>query len=185
MRVRFPLAAPVRLIFKTMRQKFSKFIFFLSLITFLLSGCYFSTQRYFITLHDGFFTSELTDVLVDGIGVVTLTTVTVSEISQENYKKGTKNQIIDKTTNNPYEVKLEITTIEKAITLDLLYIGTNNNQPDSYVFNSEYQNLKVNVLLIAVDEEKDLKLKYFEYRFYIYEAGDHYTYRLNLNESHL
>lgn len=141
------------------------------------------SRRYSIPLHEGFFTSGEIDFPIDALGNVTKVELALTAITEEMYESTEINVIRDYAGNAYYEIVLTLFVSEETFNLDYDYIGTNNNQSDSYVFKSEYISHDVIArLVVNPNWENRETLEYFGFRFNIYDAGDNYTFSTDLYE---
>lgn len=150
----------------------------------VLSGCFTPlSRRYSIPLHEGFFTSGEIDFPIDALGNVTKVGLVLTTITEEIYESTEINVIRDYAGNAYYEIDLTLFVSEETFDLEYDYIGTNNNQSDSYVLKSDYLSHDVIAHLVVNPnwENKDL-LEHFGFRFNIYGAGDNYTFSTDLHE---
>ena len=163
----------------------NKHLILLSLIlAIVLGGCIVPiSKRYSIPLHEGLFSSGEIDFPIDALGNVTKVELVLTFINKEAYGITEINVIRDYAGEAYYEIDLTLFVGEETFNLDYDYIGTNNNQQDSYVFDSSYLSYDVIAVLIT-NQNLDNKgsLGYFEFRFHIYGAGDNYTFTTDLLE---
>lgn len=152
-------------------------------LAFIITSCFPRLgSRYHIPLMEGSFLSEELNEEISLVGLVTEASVELIEISEETFKEKENNVVKDYPGKTFYQVNFSLKTSELDIDFDMKYIGTNNNQPDSYRFESMYRLHKVIILLIVNENsETDSKvLEYFELRFHIYQVVGNYTFRTNL-----
>lgn len=158
--------------------------FYTTISAIVLSGCYVSlSKRYTIQLHEGLFTSGEIDFPIDALGNVTKVELVLTVITEEIYESTEINVIRDYAGNAYYEIDLTLFASEETFDLEYDYIGTNNNQSDSYVFKSEYLSHDVIArIVVNPNWENRETLEYFGFRFNIYGAGDNYTFSTDLYE---
>lgn len=164
-------------------KKFTFKAFFLVLICFLISSCWPTlASRYNIPLVEGVFQNEDLSEEISLVGLVKKAKVQFSEISKETYNEATNNVVRDFPGETYYQVDFSLKTSKIDISFDMKYIGTNNNQYNSFRFDATYRLHDVIILLI-VNEYSDSKIETLEtlsLRFHIYKAGDNYTFRSDL-----
>lgn len=156
----------------------------LSACTIALSSCFTPlSKRYTIPLHEGFFTSGDIDSPIDFLGNVTKVELTLAPITNETYESMSFDAVRDYSGDAYYEINLLIFGGEELFNFEYEYIGTNNNQPDSYVFRSEYLSHQVHAYLIVnPNGENKETLEYFEFTFNIYGATDIFYFTTDLHE---
>lgn len=156
----------------------------LSIFMVILSSCYVPlSKRYTIPLHEGLFTSGDINSPIDFLGNVTKVELTLTAITEVAYKSTEINVIRDYPGDAYYEISLLLTTGDGLFDFEYEYIGTNNNQPDSYVFRSEYSSHQVHAYLIVnPNGENEETLEYFEFTFNIYDAIDIFYFTADLRE---
>lgn len=156
----------------------------LSIFTVILSSCYVPlSKRYTISLHEGFFTSGDINSPIDFLGNVTKVELTLTPITKETYESMNFDAVRDYSGDSYYEINLLIFVSEELFDFEYEYIGTNNNQPDSYVFRSEYSSHQVHAYLIVnPNGENEETLEYFEFTFNIYGAIDIFYFTADLRE---
>lgn len=141
------------------------------------------SRRYSIPLHEGFFTSGDINSPIDFLGNVTKVELTLIAITEVAYESTEINAIRDYPGDAYYEISLLLTTGDGLFDFEYEYIGTNNNQPDSYVFRSEYLSHQVHAYLIVnPNGENEETLEYFEFTFNIYGAIDTFYFTTDLYE---
>lgn len=157
--------------------------FLLILTTFLMTSCWPTlASRYHIPLIEGTFQSEELSEEISLVGLVEKAEAKYTEISKETYKDATNNVVRDYPGDTYFQIDFSLKTSNQDISFDMKYIGTNNNQPDSYRFDATYRLHKVIILLIVNEySNSDVEtLETLSLRFHIYEAGPNYTFRTDL-----
>lgn len=153
------------------------------MFAFLLTSCFLTlADRYTIPLVAGTFLSEDLSEDISLVGHVEKAETKFSEITKETYNSASNNVVRDYQGETYYQIDFSLKTSLLEVSFELEYIGTNNNQYDSYRFDSTYRLHKVIVLLI-VNEYSDSNIETLEtlsLRFHIYEAGPNYTFRTDL-----
>lgn len=161
-----------------------KLVLLTSISAIVLGSCITPlSRRYSIPLHEGVFSSGEIDFPIDPLGNVTKVELVLTAISKEAYESTEFNVIHDYPGDAYYEIDLSLFVGEESYDFDCDYIGTNNNKQDSYVFKSTYVSYDVRIELdVNPNWENKESLEYFEFEFYIYGAGDNYTFTTDLLE---
>ena len=168
-----------------MQMNKMKLVLLTSISAIVLGSCITPTsRRYSIPLHEGVFSSGEIDFPIEPLGNVTKVDLILTAISKETYELTEINVIRDYPGDAYYEIDLSLFVGEESYDFDYDYIGTNNNQQDSYVFKSTYLSYDVRInLVINPNWDNRESLEYFGFSFHIYDGSDdQFTFTTDLIE---